>query len=85
MSCPTTPTKPIRSDPKITWAPMRKQKDYNPFVLGDFQPYKIGLVHVESGASFATEQVATVSAVGGAGDISSVSNNMSSLNLGSNQ
>ena len=79
MSRPSTPVKvKAPMDPKITWAPIRKQKDFELFILGtDYQPQR--LIH----PMFTS---ITEYPMGGAGDVemNQLTNNMNSqLNINS--
>ena len=89
MSRPTTPVKPkAPMDPKITYAPVRKQRDHNPFIMGDYQPIQLvpaGGAGVPYEGPYIYSPIIGSGVAGGAGisAINQLSNNMSSLNINS--
>jgi hypothetical protein len=61
-SRPNTPVRPITKDPKITWAPMRKQQTFEPpTIVGDFQPIVlIPSMPITEGISHITNNLVTL-------------------------
>lgn len=68
---PSTPIKPISKNPKITWAPIRKQLTFEPpTIVEDFQPTVLIPVGGAGGYSVQTHD-----------DFSQITNNMNELNI----